>query len=163
MINFFFYRINDIAEQCNIPIKISDSQPLHYVKEKTKKDKCFIKTKVYLSNQSKPIIKDTLNETVNNLCEEEKSSTIFLGTGLNYWCIDLCETFLKESGASKTNSILKNRLPHSFRWFMNQCCTFLSCSQSDLYCELMVLEKKMMSFLQTDVTVSKDTVSDLSL
>lgn len=98
---------------------------------------------------------------MNNLCEEE-SGTIYLGTGLNYWFIDLSKTLLKYSGTRRKNPILNNRLPHSFQWFLNQCCKLLSCTPSALYYELTVIEKTFLLFLQTNVTELKDTVSDVT-
>lgn len=116
---------------------------------------------MFLSNQSRPTNENKLNKTMNNLCEEE-SSTIYLGTGLNYWYIDFSKTLLKYSGTRRKYSNLKNQLPDSFEWFLNQCCKLLSCTQSVLYYELTVIEKTFSSFLQKNVTELKDAVSDVT-
>lgn len=125
------------------------------------------KTKVYIINQPIPMNKQ--NETLNNSCEE-KPNTIFLGTGVNYWSIHMSKTLLKTVDIDKVNTILKQKLPYSFLWFMKQCCRILDCPLSDMYLELMNLEKTFSTFLLTneetkisDQNICEDMLSNITL
>jgi len=163
-IDLYFYRIYDLARQCDVPIKVNCNKPLHY-KKQTYKDldtKCpksyTSQIKVYLIN--KPIDKNEQNEILNN-SYEEKPNTIFLG-GLHYWFIHMNKIFLKKTDITKINTIFKQRLPYSFLWFMNLCCRILNCQLSEIYLELMNIEKKLSTFLQTvEETTSQKECEDM--
>lgn len=107
---------------------------------------------MYLIN--KPIRKNKQNETINN-SYEEKPNTIFLGTGVNYWSIYINKTFLKTADIDKINIILQQKLPYSFLWFMKQCCRILDCPLSDMYLEVMNLEKAFSIFQLTNEKTEK--------
>lgn len=164
-ISFNFYRIYDLAGKCDIPIKVNRNIPLHYMKQKNKDrdtegPKSYTdKTKVYLIN--KPINKNKQNETLKNSYEEEKPNTIFLGIGLNYWFIHVTPIFLKKTDITKINTILKQKLPYSFLWFMNLCCKILHCPLSEMYLELINIEKELLTFLKTDEMTSQKECEDM--
>lgn len=135
--------------------------PLHYTKLKTQdtEAKCFIpttatsKTQVYLLDQ--PIKKNEKDETLNNLYKE-KPNTIILGTGHSYWFIHISRDFLQRNN-TKINEVFNEQLPYSFLWFMCQCCRILDCQKSKLYIELMNIENKLSTHLQTNLTTSSTT------
>lgn len=142
------------------------NKPLHYMKQQnknkkvTKNAKLYIKqTKIMISDDDKPINKKEHNDILNDSYEDEKPNTIFLGTGLNYWFIHMDDLLLnKTEDITKINSILKQKLPHSFLWFMNLCCRILNCTLSVIYVELKRLEKKFSRFLKTYKKKKKTSV-----
>lgn len=173
-----YYRIRNLAEECNVSIEINCSTPLHYMQQinidsetKTRNAKTCTatsKTKVHLIDQ--PINKNNNNEnkqdkTLNNL-NKEKPNTIFLGTGRNYWLIHVNKKFLNKSIA-KINRVFNRQLPSSFLWFMYQCCQILDCQKSDLYRELMNIENEFSKFLQTkestNLTDCEEILSNITL
>jgi len=117
------------------------------------------KTKVYLIN--KPRNKNEQNETLKNSHKEEKPNTIFLGIGLNYWFIHMNKYFFKKTEITKLNTILKQKLPYSFLWFINLCCMIVHCPLSQIYLELMNIETDLTTFLKTDETTSQKECEDM--
>ncbi|XP_025191565.1 TATA box-binding protein-associated factor RNA polymerase I subunit B [Melanaphis sacchari] len=157
-------RIYDLADQCNVPIEVNFNIPLHYTKQNDK-DSDTIGTlpytsqvNVYLVNQE--MYKNKQNETTNS-SYEEKPNTIFLGTGSNYWYIHINRHFLRKSKLSKINTVLKKKLPYSFLWFMRQCCRVLNCNMSDLYLQLINLEKKFSTFMQPNETSNQTECEEM--
>lgn len=122
---------------------------------------------MYLTN--KPISKNKQNESLNN-SYEEKPNTIFLGTGVNYWSVHMNKTFLKTADIDKIDTFLKQKLPYSFLWFMKQCCRILDCPLSEMYLEVMNLEKAFSTFLlmnekteKSNQTECEDMLSNITL
>ncbi|XP_060842088.1 TATA box-binding protein-associated factor RNA polymerase I subunit B [Rhopalosiphum padi] len=157
-------RIYDLADECNIPIEVNFSNPLHYTKQKGR-DSDTVGTlpyasqiNVYLINQD--VFKNKQNETTNS-SYEEKPNTIFLGTGSNYWFIYINKNFLNKANISKINTVFKKKLPHSFLWFMHQCCRILDCHMSDLYLQLMDLETKLSTFIQSNETSNQTECEEM--
>uniref|UniRef100_A0A2S2NPB4 Uncharacterized protein n=1 Tax=Schizaphis graminum TaxID=13262 RepID=A0A2S2NPB4_SCHGA len=157
-------RIYDLADECNIPIEVNFSSPLHYVKQKGR-DSDTVGTlpyasqiNVYLINQE--VYKNKQNETTNS-SYEEKPNTIFLGTGSNYWFIYINKNFLKKANIYKINTVFKKKIPHSFLWFMHQCCRILDCHMSDLYLQLMDLETKFSTFIQPNETSNQTECEEM--
>lgn len=112
---------------------------------------------VFLTEQSTNKTEQT--ETSNTTSYKEKPSIIYLGTGHYYWNISLDTKFLQRADIVKLNMVLKKKLPHSFLWFMHQCCRILDCAPSHLYLELLKLEKKFSTFLQSN-EMSSDSGDD---
>lgn len=125
------------------------------------------KTKVYLTNRLTTINKNILTGTCGISHEEEKPNTVFLGMGKNYWFIHFPYYFLKRSDSTTINTVLKNQLPYSFLWLMTQCCRLLNCSLSEVYWELISVEKMFLSFQHTKEkskeTELEDSFSNISL
>jgi len=168
-----FYRINDLAKECDISIQVNCSRPYHYVKqsEKDSDTKCSksytAKSTVYLINKQKSVINNEQKKIIND-SYEENPNTIYLGTGFNYWSKHISKHFLKRADITKINTVLKTQLPYSFLWFMKQCCTLLDCSLSEIYVELINIEKQFSTLLQTcevthDETGCEEMFSNISL
>lgn len=124
-------------------------------------------TRVYITNRLTSINKNILTETCDISHEEEKPNTVFLGMGKNYWSIHFPYFFLKRSDSTTINRVLKNQLPYSFVWFMTQCCRLLNCSLSEIYWELIVVEKMFLSLQHTkensNETELEDSFSNITL
>lgn len=169
-----FYRTQDLADECNIPIEVNCNIPLHYTHQETsyfdtcdtnkkKYNKSFIK--VHLIEE--PINKKEQNKTFYINLNEERPNTIFLG-GLNYWCIHLNKRFVQRADISKLRTVLKQQLPYSFFWFMEQCYRILDCQLSDLYLELMHIEEVFSLFLKKyksndQMTECEDMLSNITI
>lgn len=172
-IQLIFYRIQNLADECNIPIEVNCNKPLHYTHQETsyfdtcdtnKKISCKSFTKVHLIEEL--INKNEQNKKCNNNLNEERPNTIFLGTGHNYWCIHLNKRFVQRADISKLHTVLKQHLPYSFFWFMEQCYRILDCRLSDLYLELMNLEEVFSLFLtkyktNDQITECEDMLSNI--
>jgi hypothetical protein len=112
---------------------------------------------VFLTNH---IPNKTQQTETLNTSYKEKPNTIYLGTGLYYWYIHLSTFFLLRADIVKIDMVLKKKLPHSFLWFMHQCCRILDCAPSHLYLELLRLEKKFSTFLQSNEMMSDSKDED---
>lgn len=164
---FIYYRINDLANECDVPVEVNCSNPLHYTKQKGRDSDTFSaksytsQTKVCLVNHK--VYTNRQNETIEttNCSYKEKPSTIFLGTGSNYWFIYINKIFLKKADISKTATVFKKKLPYSFLWLLHQCCRVLDCHMSELYLELMDLENKFSTFLQPDKTTNQSECEEM--
>lgn len=124
-------------------------------------------TKVHIID--KPINKKKQNKTFSTNVSEEKPNTIFLGGGFNYWCIHLDKRYIQRVDISKLRTLLKQQLPYSFYWFMQQCCRILDCQLSDIYLELMYIEKEFSKFFEENydtsnqMTECEDMFSNITL
>lgn len=166
-----YFRINDLSDESGVPVEIKFGKPLHYNKQQHKNSdtkhpkKYAAQTKVYLTNR--PMIKAKHKAEINNSFEKTPNK-MFIGTaGSNYWIIQINRIFLKTADVDKVNTVLKNDLPFSFRWFMCQCSRMLDCPLSVIYLELMSLEQKLLKFVQSNETTCQleceDMLSNITL
>lgn len=151
ILDLICYRIYDLAKKCDVPIKVNHNVPLHYEKQaKQNYNKSLLfhrPTRVHLLNEPTPVNKHKHNETSDNT-RKEKPCTIFLGTGVNYWCIHINKRFLTNTGNAKVETVFKKLFPISFLWFMRQCCRMLDCQLKKVYCELIHVEEDLLSLLK---------------
>ncbi|XP_050428220.1 TATA box-binding protein-associated factor RNA polymerase I subunit B isoform X2 [Adelges cooleyi] len=142
-------RIKNLSQQCNVPIEISYEKPSHYVQEKKDKHdttgphcgKHILSTAIINVNLvNYTLVDNKIPENVHTAVKE-KPNTIFLGKGYNYWSLHFKMKFLKDTSMAKVNKVFDEQLPDSFVWFMKQCRRVIDCKLTELYMELIRVEK----------------------
>lgn len=153
-----------MSNKSGVHVEIKCGIPLHYNKQQnkdsdTKWQKAYnAQTKVYLTNRPRNMNKQ---KSEFNNSPEENPNTMFMGIGSNYWIIHINRIFLKTADINKVDTVLKNNLPCSFRWFMCQCSRMLDCPLSVVYLELMSLEQKLLKCVQSIETNCQSECEDM--
>lgn len=148
-------RLKNVSRVCRIPVDIQLDKPSHYIKRKKDKNdlsgpycgKNILATKnVNVQLIDWPIERAHTKtiETFDYFFNEKKHS-IYLGTGTNYWSIHYKIKFLKSTSMIKVNKVFDEQLPSSFLWFMRQCCRIVDCTSTQIYMDLIRVEKDFMN------------------
>lgn len=157
-----YFRVNNLADECNIPIKVNYDRPLHYSKQDNIKlnpqQKSTTKTKVHLIDQ--PLKQQLQSETLNE-SYKQTPNMIFLGTGKHYWHLYLRKSYLIRTNGNIVDKYFKTQFPHSFLWFMGQCCIIIRCQLPRMYMDLMDLEREFSKLIIVDNSCDETEYDDM--